>query len=210
MKIVWLGHSCFLVESNGYRIVLDPYRDSSVPGYSPLKLEADQVLCSHEHADHNGVSCVTLRTGADSPFTITKLQTWHDGRKGALRGPNTIHILDDGVYRIAHLGDLGCRPEPEQMEQLTGLDLVMIPVGGFYTIGGEQAASLAIQMRPRICVPMHFRGEGFGYSEISTVNDFLDLQSSVTTPGRSDFSLDEDNLNGVVLLTPLNAHSYSA
>lgn len=204
MKIVWLGHSCFLVESKGYRIVLDPYRDSSVPGYSPLRIEADEILCSHEHADHSGTECVSLRKGGESPFTITKLSTWHDGRKGALRGPNTIHILDDGTYRIAHLGDLGCRPEPEQMEQLTGLDLVMIPVGGFYTIGGEQAASLAIQMRPRVCVPMHFRGDGFGYSEISSANDFLDLQSRVTVRGGSEFSLEDEDVRGVILLTPQN------
>lgn len=207
MKIVWLGHSCFLIESKGYRIVLDPYSDSSVPGYNPLRIEANEVLCSHAHADHNAVSCVTLTEGGSSPFTITELHTWHDGRKGALRGSNTIHILDDGEYRIAHLGDLGCRPEPEQMEQLTGLDVVMIPVGGFYTIGGEQAASLAIQMRPRICIPMHFKGEGFGFSEISTAGDFLDLQSGVTRPGTSEIDLKEDGLKGVVLLTPLNVNT---
>ena len=71
MKLTWLGHSCFLVESQGYRIVFDPYEPDSVPGYLPISVEADQVLCSHEHRDHHGVNQVTLRQGAAaSPFTI--------------------------------------------------------------------------------------------------------------------------------------------
>ena len=204
MKIEWLGHSCFVVESKGYRIVLDPYSDGTVPGYKPIRSEADEVLCSHEHADHNGISTVTLRRGTDSPFTVTELPSWHDGKKGALRGKNTIRILDDGEYRIAHLGDLGCCPDSEQMKVLRGLDVVMIPVGGFYTIGGEQAASLIIQMRPRICIPMHYRGENFGYSEISSPFDFLDLQDEITTLQKSWIDLPGDPVSGVVVLSPEN------
>lgn len=93
MKITWLGHSCFTVESQGYRIVLDPYKDGSVPGLAPVRVEADQVLCSHGHGDHCGTEGVSLRQGRPSPFTVETINTWHDDKEGALRGPNTIHVL---------------------------------------------------------------------------------------------------------------------
>ena len=70
MKITWLGHSCFTVKSQGYKIVLDPYKDGSIPGLAPVREEADQVLCSHGHGDHCGTECVSLRQGGPSPFTV--------------------------------------------------------------------------------------------------------------------------------------------
>ena len=134
MKLTWLGHSCFKMESNGYTVILDPYEDDYVPGLAPVRETADAVFCSHEHSDHNGRETVTLKQdGVLSPFTITEIHTWHDDARGTKRGSNCIRIFDDGTYRVAHLGDLGCELEPEQIEQLKGLDAVMIPVGGFYT-----------------------------------------------------------------------------
>ena len=103
MTLTWLGHSCFLVESQGFRLILDPYEPGSVPGYQPISAQADQVLCSHEHRDHHGVDQVTLRQGGVSPFTVETISTWHDDQQGALRGPNTIHILDDGQCRLPTL-----------------------------------------------------------------------------------------------------------
>ena len=131
MKLTWLGHSCFKMESNGYTIILDPYEDGYVPGLAPVRETADAVFCSHEHSDHNGRETVTLKQdGVLSPFTITEIHTWHDDARGTKRGSNCIRIFDDGTYRVAHLGDLGCELEPEQIEALKGLDAVMIPVGG--------------------------------------------------------------------------------
>lgn len=95
MKITYLGHSCFRVESQGWAIVLDPYGADSVPGYRPVQETADQVLCSHGHRDHGAVEQVTLRQGGASPFTVEALDAWHDDQQGALRGPDTIHILDE-------------------------------------------------------------------------------------------------------------------
>lgn len=150
MKITWLGHSCFKIESHGYAVVLDPYQDGRVPGYLPVREEADQVLCSHGHGDHCAVECVALRQGGVSPFAIETIDTWHDGRQGALRGPNTIHILDDGQCRVAHLGDLGCELTGEQKDRLRGLTALMIPVGGHYTIDAVQAAELAGELAPAV------------------------------------------------------------
>ena len=92
------------------------------------------MLCSHEHRDHNGKEAVTLRQGMNSPFTVRTIDTWHDDQQGTLRGSNLIHILDDGQFTVAHLGDLGCELMQSQIEELEGLDALLIPVGGYYTI----------------------------------------------------------------------------
>ena len=140
MNITWIGHSCFKIESGGYTIITDPYEDGYVPGLKPLRDSADMVLCSHEHGDHNARSLVKIREGQACPFTIEPIETWHDEVKGAKRGPNTIHIIDDGNVRLAHLGDLGCELEDEQIQKLMNVDVCLVPVGGFFTIDGKQAA----------------------------------------------------------------------
>ena len=179
MKITWLGHSCFIVESQSYQIVLDPYRDGSVPGFAPVRVEADQVLCSHGHGDHSGTECISLRQGAASPFTVETIDTWHDDKNGAKRGPNTIHILSDGQCRIAHLGDLGCDLTLEQKDKLRRLTALLIPVGGFFTINAAQAKALVDELAPTLAIPMHYRGRGFGYPVIGKVDKFTKLCGNV-------------------------------
>lgn len=128
MKITWLGHSCFKIESKGYEVVLDPYTEGSVPGCKPVRETVDKILCSHRHRDHCGAEGIALwEDMKDSPFTIEVLNTWHDDQKGALRGEDTIHILDDGQCRVAHLGDLGCELTAEQKDRLRGLTAVLKP-----------------------------------------------------------------------------------
>lgn len=172
MKITWLGHSCFKVESGGYVIVLDPYEDGSVPGCLPVRETADQVLCSHEHFDHNFRGGVAIRDHGPSPVKVEVISTYHDDKKGELRGTDKIHIMDDGKVRVAHLGDLGCELEPEQVEKLKGLDAVLIPVGGYYTIDAPQARKLVEEICPKVTVPMHYRGDGFGFDVLGTVEDY--------------------------------------
>lgn len=179
MKITWLGHSCFKVESGGYGVVLDPYEDGSVPGCLPVRETADAVLCSHEHFDHNFRGGVTLVDSGRPAMRVEVIDTWHDDREGALRGSNKIHILDDGEVRIAHLGDLGCELDEAQKEQLTGLDAVLVPVGGYYTIDAAQARRLIDGIAPRVTVPMHYRGDGFGFDVLGTVEDYTALCQDV-------------------------------
>lgn len=177
MKITWLGHASFLLDADGYQLVLDPYEDGYVPGLSNIREEADLVLCSHEHNDHNARQVVALKEGGISPLTITEIDTWHDEVQGAKRGSNKIFILDDGKEKIAHLGDLGCELEEEQMAKLMNLDAVMVPVGGFFTIDAGQAADLVKKLNPKKIYPMHYRDDelGFGYEIIGTVKQFTDL-----------------------------------
>ena len=129
MRLIWNGHSCFTLETAGGTVVVDPYLDGSVPGLAPIRLRADAVYCSHDHRDHGARELVAL-TGEKPDVAVETIHTWHDDQQGAQRGPNTIHIFQAEGLRVAHLGDLGCDLTPEQTERLTGLDALMIPVGG--------------------------------------------------------------------------------
>lgn len=204
MKLTYVGHSCFKVESQGYELVLDPYQDGKVPGYQPVRETADGVLCSHEHGDHCGVECITLREGKASPFTVETLDTWHDDQQGALRGTDTIHILEDGQCRIAHLGDLGCKLTPEQKNRLRGLTALMIPVGGYYTIDAAQANALASELAPAVVIPMHYRGSGFGYDVIGTLDQFTTLRSDVREYSGSALELTAEMEKQTAVLKPQN------
>ena len=204
MNITWIGHSCFKIESSGYEIITDPYEDGYVSGLKPLRERADKVLCSHEHGDHNARKLVKIKEGRACPFTIERIATWHDEIKGAKRGPNTIHIIADSMVRIAHLGDLGCELEEEQVEKLRNLDVCMIPVGGHYTIDGRQAAELIHLIRPKHVIPMHYRDDraGFGFDIISTVAEFTECMDSVIAVDGSTVSTEQLPEAQVLVLTP--------
>ena len=154
MNIIWLGHSCFVVESAGWRVVLDPYY---VETYPALHIEADEALCSHGHRDHAFLEAVTL-SGCDkseSPFTVETVSTFHDDKKGSLRGENAIHILRAEGMTLVHCGDLGHELSEKQLAAVKGCDALLIPVGGL--------------------VPMHYRFGAHGYPEIGTLDEFLAL-----------------------------------
>ena len=178
MKLTWLGHSCFLVETAEGSAVLDPYAPGSVPGLRLPKVTADLVLCSHGHRDHGYLEGVTP-SGRHASLRIRTLDTWHDDRHGALRGNNTVHILDAEGLRLVHLGDLGHMLSEDQIQALGKVDILLIPVGGHYTIGPETAAELAKAIGAGITVPMHYRGAGFGYDVIGPVEAFLAGQERV-------------------------------
>lgn len=192
MKLTWYGHSCFLVETAEGSALLDPYSPGSVPGLQLPALTADLVLCSHGHRDHGYREGVKL-SGKTPALRVQRLETFHDEKGGALRGPNTVHILEAEGLRVVHLGDLGHMLSPEQIAALGRVDLLLIPVGGHYTIDGSTAAKLASAIGAGITVPMHYRGEGFGYDVIGTVEPFLSrqgevqrLDSNVLTPKRRE------------------------
>ena len=172
MKLTWLGHSCFAVESGGYRIVLDPYY---VESYPPLHTSANEVLCSHHHRDHDFVEAVELTPRGGSPFTVETVQAFHDDQGGALRGTNTIHVLAAEGLRVVHLGDLGHELSEKQLAAVKGCDALLIPVGGYYTIDAKTAKKVADAIAPRVLVPMHYRFGTHGYPEIGTLDEFLAL-----------------------------------
>ncbi len=202
MKITWLGHSCFKIESKDYSIVTDPYSNEYVPGFGDLNEKANFVFSSHGHADHAAVDLIEIIHSFDSPFDIKYINTFHDEVYGAKRGINRIAIFDDGKYKAAHCGDLGCVLEPEQEEMLTELDVLMVPVGGFYTIGPKEATELIHRINPRYVIPMHFKSieYGFGFDVISDIHEFADLNEDVYFSDSSVFDLEGDNHRITVLM----------
>ena len=200
MNITWLGHSCFLIESGGYRVVLDPYY---VETYPALRVSADETLCSHGHRDHAFVEAVTLsgRDKSESPFTVETVPTFHDDAGGAKRGQNTIHILRAEGLTVAHCGDLGHMPDDAQLAALRGCDALLIPVGGYYTIDAETAKAVADAIAPRVTVPMHYRFGTHGYDEIGTLDEFLALcdAAQVHRLDGNSFTLTKDAPSGVVV-----------
>ena len=207
MKITWIGHSCFKIEERGYSVVFDPYADGSVPGLSPVREKASLVLCSHGHGDHNASENIQISGETDHPFRISKIETYHDDRKGSLRGLNTIHILETENCKIVHFGDIGCQLTPEQAGKLAGADLIMIPVGGFYTVDAKEAAQIVHDICPGLIIPMHYRKGGFGFDVIGEVEAFTQQFPDVKVVGGPHIMLEDEEKEKpgtVLVLTPAN------
>lgn len=178
MKLIWYGHSCFLLETQQGRLVFDPYEPGYVPGLELPELEAELCLCSHGHGDHNYRAGVKL-SGRACGIEVSEFSTFHDDKQGRLRGMNRLHLVEAEGKRLLHLGDLGHALAPELVERLGHIDLLLIPVGGYYTIDAATAKRVAEQLKPDVIVPMHYRGDGFGFAEIAPVEDFARLMDNV-------------------------------
>ena len=173
MKIEYLGHACFKLNDS---LVIDPYKDGSVPGLPPLRTTANKVICSHEHADHSGRECVEIISG-ECDLDIREIPSWHDDKQGTLRGTNTIFVIRDrnSGEKLVHLGDLGHFPNEEQLAAISNADYLLIPVGGYYTIDAKVAAEICKACEAKCVVPMHYRTAESGYPELATVDEFLKL-----------------------------------
>jgi len=203
MRIKWIGHSCFKIEKDGYSVVFDPYDDGYVPGLAPVREEANLVICSHEHGDHNARNCVESKDDTVCPFIITSLESFHDDRDGELRGANNITIIEDGKVRLAHFGDQGCMPDEAILEELMDIDVALIPVGGHYTIDGNEAAEIVKKIGAKTIIPMHFRDEEFGFDVISRVDVFINAMGSSIFTEDSEYDTESEK-EGVVVLIPAN------
>lgn len=180
VTITTYGHACFGLEYEGYRIVIDPYAWGMVPGQPDLHLCANAVYCSHEHGDHNFIKAVTIEESqTPAPYTVREYITPHDDQGGAKRGMNTVRIFEFGDLKVAHLGDIGCFPDEELADALEDVDCMMIPVGGYYTIGCQTAYQIIRAAGPRVAIPMHYRTEKTGFDEISHIDDFTKLWNEV-------------------------------
>lgn len=197
MKLTWLGHACFIVEQDGYRIVLDPYTD--VAGHDDIRTEAHEVLCSHGHYDHSAVSGVTLLPERESPFMIRKVQTCHDEQGGALRGENTVHILEAGGVSVAHLGDLGHQLTQEQLDGIGCVDGVLIPVGGTYTVDAAGAKRVCEALNPKWIIPMHYRHGSYGFPVLLPVEAFEELWPEVCRTDGPELEVQPDQAGVFVL-----------
>ncbi len=189
MQVEWYGQSAFRLSAPEATVVIDPFGDlSAVAGdrwnYPAIEgLEADLLLVTHEHMDHNGVEAVvgeptTLRSTAgslDSPIgPVTAVASEHDRAAGTERGPNTIFVFELGGLRVSHFGDFGqAELRPEQAEAIGAVDLLFVPVGGGPTAGAQEAAAIVERLKPRWVVPIHYRTPRIQFLE--TADAFLEL-----------------------------------
>lgn len=200
--IKWHGHACVEIRrGDGYTIVVDPHDGRSL-GIKTPEARADLILVTHDHFDHNAVDVVakpgskTIIMGYGTRevdgVTVTGLRTFHDPRGGTLRGVNMAYVIAVEGARIAHLGDIGAPPPAEAVEQLRGVDLLILPVGGVYTIGPTEAWGLVEDLKPRNVMPIHYRIPGLRLG-ISPVDNFLSLVRGyeVRRLGESSFKLEE-------------------
>ena len=201
MRLTWIGHSCFRVEDDGYSIVIDPYSDGSVEGLSDVREEASEVLCTHEHGDHSFRDGVRIKESSSSPFSVEHIDTFHDDASGSMRGPNRIHILEAGGLKAVHLGDLGCGLTAMQADLLKKPDVLLIPVGGYYTIDAAQAAEIVERLSPRVTVPMHYRSDTFGYPVIGRLEEYTSRCSNEIIYDTNVLTVDERTRVQTAILT---------
>lgn len=182
MTIEYLGHSCFkLTESTGTSIVCDPYSEEMV-GYSMPQVQADAVTVSHHHGDHDCVGnvkgepvIIDKENSFDLPgVEINSIKSFHDASRGKKRGENVIFKFRMDGIDVCHLGDLGEKCSSDLIETLLPVNVLLIPVGGTYTIDAEMAKEYVDRIMPDIVIPMHYRTKDCKL-DIDKVDEFLNL-----------------------------------
>ena len=197
MKLQYYGHACFALRlADGTALVFDPF-DPSVP-YPVCDARCDAALISHSHFDHTYTEALTgefVTINAPGEYTvggakITAIPSFHDDAGGAKRGRNLIFRIDAEGLSVAHLGDLGHLPDEMQIEALEGLDLMMVPVGGFYTIDTHQAEQVMSMLKPRATVAMHYKIHADDPNPISTAETFVQDTRAQRMPSEIEITKD--------------------
>lgn len=182
MKIEWLGHSCFkLTESTGTTIVTDPF-DKEIVGYEMTKTSADVVTCSHQHKDHNAIVRVDGEPLVLSEcgfweikgVDISSMRSYHDDKLGKKRGENKIFKFRMDGVDLCHMGDVGEECTTRLADDLGSVNVLMIPVGGNYTIDAKQAKKYVDMLMPDVVIPMHFKTSK-SEVDIEKLDEFIDL-----------------------------------
>jgi L-ascorbate metabolism protein UlaG (beta-lactamase superfamily) len=186
MKIKYLAHSSFLITSGGgVKIITDPYTPGGGLKYQPIKEAADIVTVSHEHGDHNFTNAVSgnpvvLRdSGEVKGIKFKAVPAAHDETDGSQRGKNMLFCFSVDGVTVCHCGDLGHVLTPAQVKALGKVDVLLVPVGGFFTIDAKTAAKVCEQLKPSVIIPMHYKTEKADFP-IATIEEF--------TKGKMNFS----------------------
>ncbi len=181
MKIKYLGHSAFVIISDGgVKIITDPYGTSPDLTYGEISEPADIVTVSHDHFDHCNVAAVggnpqvirRAEVSAAKGIKFKGISSYHDDEGGRVRGNNIIFCFEVDRLKLCHLGDLGHRLDDRQKADIGSVDILLIPVGGYYTIDAKTATEVCEQLKPGVIIPMHYRTDK-GLPSIAGVEEFL-------------------------------------
>lgn len=203
MKIKWNGHASFtLTSADGTVIVTDPYDPNGYDGalqYKAVNDRADGVIVSHDHADHNYVEGLAgspkVIKGTDNikGVEIKGIRTFHDETEGSERGKNVVFIINIDGIKICFCGDLGHRLSGEQVAAAGKIDILLVPVGGFFTLDAEGAAESVKILNPKIVIPMHYKTSKCGFP-ISKADPFLALMKDVKKLDKSEIEITSTRL----------------
>lgn len=209
MKIEWIGHACFkMTAEDGTTVITDPY-DKGV-GIDMVPLKADLITMSHEHHDHNETSMIVgspviargLEPARVGSVSARAIGSYHDDAKGAKRGAIAIRVLDIDGLKVVHMGDQGCMPDADVLDEIGHADVMLIPVGGFYTVDAEGAKAIVEAAKPRCVIPMHVKTRHCGYP-IATVWPFMEaMGAGKARPVREARILPGSVPEGVLLMQP--------
>ncbi len=203
VKIKYVGHACFKLSYEGTDIIIDPYMDGMVPGLNDMREEADFAFCSHGHDDHSYLAAVALSGEDSANFGLGELDVPHDDAEGNKRGWNTIRVFSFGSLRVAHMGDIGRALSAEEAEVLRGVDCMLLPVGGFFTVGPGEAKTIVEQTQPKVVIPMHFSGRGYGFEQIGPAKAFVDIMGEENVRyGGAEFTLTPDTPAQIRVMRP--------
>ncbi|MGA2309387.1 MAG: MBL fold metallo-hydrolase [Candidatus Bathyarchaeia archaeon] len=203
VRVIWHGHSCFELEGKSVTIVIDPFKGIGLP---EPKAAADIVLCSHNHQDHNNVKPVLAKQGETlesfvgskrvKGVSVKGVASFHDDAAGSKRGTNSIYCFNlDGV-QFCHLGDLGHELSSAAVEEIGKVDVLFVPVGGYFTIGPETATRVCEQLKPKMIIPMHYKMRELHsmFDLLKTVDDFLEGKSNIERIKEPFLSVEEGKL----------------
>lgn len=203
MDITYLGHSSFRIKTRSAVVVTDPF-DPKMVGLKFSGVEADIVTCSHAHKDHAAVELVSgFKKLVEGPgeyeisgVSIIGYPSFHDSKEGAERGKNTIYVYEADGLRLAHLGDLGHMLNEEMVSEIGDIDVLMVPVGGEFTIGPKAAAEIVGKIEPYFVIPMHYQQPGLNptsFAKLEPVETFL-KEAGYVTETLPKFSIKKEDI----------------
>ncbi len=200
MKIKWLGHACFMITSDaGIKIITDPYAPSENLNYGEIKESADIVTVSHGHFDHNNVAAVkgnpevVRETAKVKGIEFKSIPTYHDNTGGKRGGNNAVICFEVDGMRVCHLGDLGHPLSDKQTTELGKVDILLIPVGGNYTIDAKVASQICNKLTPKVVIPMHYKTDKCTLP-VADVNEFLQGKKGVSRLNVSEVEFKQGEL----------------
>lgn len=204
MRIDFLGHACFLLtDARGVRVLLDPYESggfSGRVGYAPVEEGSDVVVLTHDHPDHSHTATlpgefeVLRHAGEARGIRVREVPVAHDmfgGRR--FGGMVDMKIIEIDGLTVAHCGDIGELLDDERVARIGPLDVLIVPTGGFYTLGPDGAAALTRRLAPRLVLPCHYKTDRCGF-DIAPVDPFLSHFHEIVRPGGSTWSIDPADL----------------